>query len=73
MLFVEIMRILLIHKGAVPRMKLVILPVPWLTLCTYRKNELHLKQAGQELKKNREENRVVRLKNHLAGTKVLPR
>ena len=32
----------------------------------------HLKRAGQELEKNREENRVVRLKNPLAGTKVLP-
>ena len=31
MLFVEIMRTLLIHKGAVPQVKLVILPVPWLT------------------------------------------
>ena len=28
MLFVEIMRTLLIHKDAVPRVKLVILPVP---------------------------------------------
>ena len=31
MLFVEIMQTLLIHKGAVPRVILVILPVPELT------------------------------------------
>ncbi len=51
----------------------------WPVWCTYRKNKTptkswvpHLKRAGQELEKNREENRVVRLKNPLAGTKVLP-